>query len=466
MNGPNKLYPWQAQACKFLEELGPRTKTAVLSPNGAGKSSVVLPIAALFVPFVHPRGKVRITTADSKQLDDQVIPGIEKHLSKFGGWERKYSPYYQIRTPSGGSIVAFTTDDAGRVEGSHEELPNGPLLCIIDEAKSVNDEIFEGTDRCSYTWLLNTSTPGLLGVGRFWKNCTQHRGNGRDGTFKVIQVGLKDCPHKKKEVIDDIIRTYGENHPFTRSSVFGEFMEQDESTKYIITVSQLERCLQNPPPHRSGRKVAFCDFAAGGDENVIAVREGNRISLEAHWREKDKLAAVGRFIQHFIKLELKKDQIFGDAAARDMLDLLSEAGWDLHRQNFGAPAKGEQYVSWGAYAWLAFGQAVEKAEVILPADDTLKAQLTSRQKLITRTGKLGVMDKYRMRKEFNLPSPDRGDAVCGAWAAYELGAVGGLDMKSSLSIPAGYITTGAYEDDMPGGSVDVFDGIGANAGSL
>jgi hypothetical protein len=247
-----------------------------------------------------------------------------------------------------------------------------------------------------------------MGVGRFWKNATQHRGSGKEGTFKVVQVGLKDCPHKAAEVVADVIKTYGENHPFTRSTVYGEFMEQDEASKYIITVSALERAIRNPPPQRSGRRVAFCDFAAGGDENVIAVREGNRVSLEAHWREKDKLAAVGRFIQHFIRLGLKKEDIFGDASARDMLDLLSEAGWDINRQNFGAPAKGEQYVSWGAYAWLNFGQAIEKCEVILPADEILKAQLTSRQKLITRTGKLGVEEKYKMRKERNLPSPDRG----------------------------------------------------------
>src|SRR5207248_8244509 len=125
-----------------------------------------------------------------------------------------------------------------------------------------------------------------------------------------------------KEKVEDIISSYGENHPFTRSAVYGEFMEQDEANRYIIPLSSFERCINNPPPYRPGQRVAFCDFAAGGDENVIALREGNRITLEAHWREKDKLAAVGRFIQHFRRLELKEQEIWGDASAKDMLDLL------------------------------------------------------------------------------------------------------------------------------------------------
>jgi len=439
---------WQAEACLMLEDLSGRLKTAVVSPNGAGKSQRVVAPAALFVPFIYPQGKVKITTADAKQLDDQIIPAIERHIAKFEGWESKHSPYYQVKTPTGGGISAFTTDDPGRVEGSHQELPDGPLLWVVDEAKTVTDENQQAVDRCGYTWLLKTSTPGLMGIGRFWKDVTERRGNGKDGTYKVIQVGAEECPHKDPKIAQDIIASYGIDHPFTRSTVFGEFMAEDQTNRFCCSLSSLERCLRNPPPERPGGRVAFCDFAGGGDENVIALRSGNRITLEAHWREKDKLAAVGRFIQHFRRLELKEDAIYGDASAKDMCDLLSEAGWTINRINFGKKPENDSYISWGAYAWLSFANAVEKCEIILPFDETLKAQLTTRMKHINRTGKWAIEDKYYMSKERNLPSPDRGDAVVGVWTVYE--GHFRAESKEPFSIPSGYVTSGAVFDELDG----------------
>ena len=57
---------------------------------------------------------------------------------------------------------------------------------------------------------------------------------------------------------------------------------------------------------------AFCDFAAGGDENVLAVRRGNRVEIVATWREQDTMKAVGRFIQLFREQDLRPEQISGD----------------------------------------------------------------------------------------------------------------------------------------------------------
>jgi ABC-type branched-subunit amino acid transport system ATPase component len=82
----------------MLERVGGRLKTCVVSPNGAGKSSHVVCVAALFVPYAFPRGKVRITTADAKQLDDQIIPGLERHLPKFAGWKVS-TVLYKVSTP-------------------------------------------------------------------------------------------------------------------------------------------------------------------------------------------------------------------------------------------------------------------------------------------------------------------------------------------------------------------------------
>ena len=450
------LYDWQARALIFLEDLSGRVKVAVASPNGAGKSQRIVASAAFYVPAVFPRGRVNITTASGRQLTDQVLPALEENLRKFPSWNRVFSPYYRITTPKGGVITAFSTDDAGKVEGSHQELPDSPLLWMLDESKTINDEIDKGVDRCTYTWKIILSSPGLK-TGFFYRAFE----NASLG-YHTVQAGFKDCPHKSQSVIDDIIASYGINHPYTRSTIFGEFMDEDETNRYVVTLSALERCINNPPPFKAGPCVYFCDFAAGGDENVIAKREGNRITLEAHWREKDKLAAVGRFIQHFRRLEAKEDEIWGDAAAADMLNLLAEAGWQLHRKNFGDHGHSvpDEYLSWGSYAWRTLGIAIEKCELILPNDDTLKKQLASRQQTVTKLGKLAVEDKYVMQKERNLPSPDRGDAVAGVNAVYET-ATSTLGPKDMV-IPAGYFTEGKYlHEDGEFGSL--MDDIGAQA---
>ena len=138
------------------------------------------------------------------------------------------------------------------------------------------------------------------------------------------------------------------------------------------------------------------------------------MEIAAAWREADKRAAVGRFITEFRRASLSPEQIWCDASDKDMADLLAAAGWPLHRQNFGAPAANpEMYVSWGAEAWHETGLAIERGEVILPADDdVLHAQLTARKKEINSRGKLCLEDKHTLRRR-RLPSPDRADAVCG-----------------------------------------------------
>ena len=223
-----------------------------------------------------------------------------------------------------------------------------------------------------------------------------------------MAAGLKDCPHIAPEKIQRIIDMYGERHPFTRISIYGEFMDQDEIDRYVLNEIDLRRCLENPPVHRPGFRFAFCDFGAGHDENVIAYRDGNKIELAATWREPNKEAGAGRFIREFRKLQLKPEQICGDAADREMLLLLEEGGWPIGRQNFGAPSVlKENYLSWGAQVWIEGAGAIARCEWILPEDELLFSELTTRQKMFNVRGKLSVEEKYAMRKRGD-PKPEQG----------------------------------------------------------
>ena len=120
--------------------------------------------------------------------------------------------------------------------------------------------------------------------------------------------------------------------------------------------------------------AAFCDFAAGGDENCLAVRRGNRVQIIASWREPDTMKAVGRFIQLFREQELRPEQISADEGGLGMVmcDRLAESGWAVNRVNNGSPAdKPEAYANKGAEIWFEGRVKIERGEIILPNDPEL-----------------------------------------------------------------------------------------------
>jgi hypothetical protein len=237
--------------------------------------------------------------------------------------------------------------------------------------------------------------------------------------YVTVQAGLKDCPHISRDKVERIIATYGEEHPFTRSSIYGEFMDQDEVDRYILSDTDLRRCLDNPPEFKPGIVVLFCDSGGGHDENVIVRREGNKIEFVAGWREANKEAAAGRFIREWVQQKVKPDQVIVDAADKELWDLVERGGWPVRRQNFGlALPQNGVYTSWSSMAWMEGAAEISRCEWILPHDDILFGELTTRQKKLNVRGKWQAEEKYEMRKR-NVPSPNRADAVLGSMAVQD-----------------------------------------------
>jgi hypothetical protein len=94
-----------------------------------------------------------------------------------------------------------------------------------------------------------------------------------------------------------------------------------------------------------------------------------------------------------------------------MCDALAEAGWEVNRVNFGSTAYDtDAYTNRAAEMWYTMAKKIEAAEVILPEDEDLTAQLTCRRTITNSKGKLGVESKDSMRSR-GLASPDRADAL-------------------------------------------------------
>jgi hypothetical protein len=407
------VYDWQARILGAIDKfaLNDRIKIAVSAPNGAGKSERVVGVAILRWLNRFPRGRVILTSADAKQIDFQIMPAVKKHASRFPAWEFLGRT---IRTHDNGFFLSFTTDEPSRAEGHHKNA-HSPLLMIIDEAKSVESEIFQAIDRCTYNVLLYISSPGLK-TGRFYDAFTLHR----EQFLLLEQVGLKDCPHISEERIRDVIETYGEKAPFVRSTIFGEFMAEDEATPMAVNYERLMALLESPPGALISRHdySAFCDFAAGGDENVLAIRSGNKLLELVAWRERDTTASVGRFIIEFRKHHLRASQIWGDAGGMGtpMCDMLSDAGWPINRFDFGGKAGNSAvYYNRGCEIWMKLSRMIEKGEIVLIHDPTLISQLTTRKIFYDLKGRTRLEPKDDLRSR-GVKSPDRADAVAGCFA--------------------------------------------------
>ncbi len=194
------------------------------------------------------------TSKDLRQVNDQFWTAVRRHLHHFPQWKITDSQHL-LETPGGGFLRAFTTKDAGRVEGFHQ-APGAPLLILVDEAKSIDEEIFRGIDRCDYNVLAYISSPDEM-TGRFYEAF-------QSDLFVKFHAGLLDCKHIGKERIAQIKAWYGPNDPYTLSVLEAEFMNYGAGIPHIIEHGELEAWRDKTIGFLPGPRVFACDFARGG----------------------------------------------------------------------------------------------------------------------------------------------------------------------------------------------------------
>lgn len=406
----------QKQVLDAIER--PGSKVTARTANGAGKTTVLIPAAVIWFMTTHPRAKVVLTSGVERQVRAQLFPALHAHKPRLGGWKFNDA---DISAPNGSIALGFSTNDGARFEGFHGNKDpfydlaqhDGPLMIVVDEAKSVAQTIFDAIDRCTYQHLFIASSCGGS-AGEFYRS---HTSTAR--FFKTFQIAAEHCPYADHDKNRQLIQKRGLSDPFIRSKVFAEFMEGAEGS--IIQLGWVDRARNTAPSYQPGSRRIFCDFAAGGDENTIADRQGNRVRLAAAWREKDTMRACGQFIDHFRKLGITPatcgDIVAGDEGGlgKVILDRLAELGWHLQRTNNGSKADNpDHYRNHSAETWFEAANQLEKGQIILEnVDDRTAAQLSQRLGFTPSDGKKYIESKEDMRDR-GLDSPDRADAITGA----------------------------------------------------
>jgi phage terminase large subunit len=408
---------WQGRFFRELDRHGARI--ALKTANGAGKSSICAAGAILWHMAIHPRSKTVVYSASHRQLQTQLWPAILQRAAVLDPAEWEFQPHSgTIRHVNGSIAIIFSTNDPGKAEGHHGckraiydiAKEQGPLLIIIDEAKTVPAVFFQAFDRCTYQRLVLMSSTGSP-EGDFYEAMKA------GSAFTKIEAPASVCPHADHAKNAEIIVKRGLDHPLVQSTIFARFMEEMKDA--TISWKAIRECLEANVVHQPGRRVVFCDFAAGGDENVLALADGNKAELIRCWKEKDTVKAAGEFVALFHRLRLKPGDIYGDASGLGVgfWDQIGRMGWPINRVFNQEKPRDAAYANRAAEMWGEICDAIKRKEVILPDDDTMVAQLAGRKWSFAELGKVRLESKEDMR-ERGLESPDRAEATLNAlyWA--------------------------------------------------
>ncbi len=419
-----KFYPKQRAVLEALNKPGAFVSAAFC--NGGGKTREVI-LSAVLGHLVLKHGRAISTSGSFRQIKDQLTPALKAYEGRFPGF-RFLDNRIETRDPNV-FWDGFSTNEAGRFEGHHGS-ESSPLLLIVDEAKTVKDAIFQAIDRCrpprEFCRVLFMSSPGYA-AGEFYRSQIHPE----NLTHPPIKQRSSECPHITPEEIEADRKKWGENHPLFRSMHQAEFMPFVEGA--IVQIDALDSNLAEPPPFKpTGQRKAFCDFAwsdsASGDENVLALRDGNRVTLESCFRAKGLHAVAGRFIAEFIRLGLKSWEIEGDADGEgaNIIKQLRDMGWPIgSAHNGNEPRFNSHYANLAAEMWCEGAQAIIRGEFILPDDADLYGQMLDRKIVPHHKGLLAIESKIAM-KDPNREggpvqcSPDRADAVFGCMAPMPL----------------------------------------------
>ena len=433
---------WQIE---FLTELGEAVRArkadptlgsirmARVSGHGVGKTTLTAWIILWFMSCrSHP--VVTVTANTAGQLSSTTWRELSKwrRMAINGSWFEWNATTLKHKSFPETWVATATPWSASNPEafaGKHEEN----LLLLFDEASGIEDVIWDTAEG-------QMTTPGALWFA--FGNGTKNTGRFYDlqGRFRhrwqVDAVDSRDAKQANQSQIQQWLDDYGEDSDFFRVRVRGQFprasgsqligvdlieaaqarfkrLYGDSLRKGIAAegVGEIREYILGETPNTP--LILSVDVARmGGDETVIAVRQGRTFFAVAKYRELTHTRLVGLVAQH-IDL-IKPDAVFLDAVGigGPALDDLTAMGYEVEGVYAGAQAldprrhynkRAEMYVS--TRDWLRNGGMIDPDDMEL-ATDLREVQYG----FAGKSQALQLETKEDMRAR-NVASPDTGDTL-------------------------------------------------------
>lgn len=425
---------------EVLEDLVRRHRVALRGPHGLGKSFIGAVIVNWFATTRDLAGKdwKIITTASAwRHLEVYLWPEIHKWADRIDFETLGRTPFnprtelLDLRLKlNHGAATAVASNQPERIEGAHAD----ELLYLLDEAKIIPPATWDsvegafsgaGGDTGANAYALAMSTPGPP-AGRFYD--IHRRAPGYED-WHVRHVTLDEAVAAgriSREWAEQRARQWGVDSAMYANRVKGEFHADDEDS--VIPLAWIEAAIERwhewdraGRPSPGGPLWTGVDVGRGGDETVLADRDGWAITLTAN-RRRDTMATVaqlqareGRPIIDVIGLGAGVYDRLRELGAKPMA--YTGSGKTTARDRTGK--LGFSNVRSAAY-WRV-RELLEPAflpNLALPPDDLMISDLTTPtwRMLTGIPPKIQVEAKDDVVKRLGR-SPDRGDAVAmSLWA--------------------------------------------------
>jgi hypothetical protein len=435
--------------CDILDAIARYDRVGVKSGNGWGKS-LTLAAASLWFFDTRYMAKVPTTSGSFRQVKRSLWSELHRlaRQSKLkGSYNILQTDLERVGYEAEWFITGFSTEQPCQAEGWHAKN----LMYVLDEARAIEDEIFQAAFKACTTpgsKILCGSIPGDEN-GMFYKIFTQLR-----KTWKCFSFPTAAFKHRKYKALypDRVSQTSidekaaeGPSSPFFQTSVLANFANTSADT--IIPLDFFLKAREKPKkteidlqqqPQQS--TVWGADIARyGADKTCLCKRQGDTILL---FKQRHGMSIMDSAT--WIALECKKDTVCIDeiGVGAGTYDKLDADGFNVVGVNVArAPRDTERFANKRAELFWELREKFEKSEIDLSqldrkTCDQLQHQITSIRYKFAR-GKLLVESKEDMKKR-GLPSPDMADALVLSYAADAFNVTSNIEIKAFASKAVDY----------------------------
>ena len=428
--------PWQEITMRSVWN---NPRTAVVCCNGAGKTHVAAQTALAFMMCFQPC--IIVTTAGSwNQVKLQLWKEMRSQYHRL-------PPAYQLgrmhttvwNISDDWYAVGFSTNKPGLFEGFH--APH--VLIILDEAKSIPGDIFDGANRIfsgktKVARCLQLSTPGVPSGRHFdafhehahrWAGISVNRYEATY-TFNGQTYRIPPTEHVTEEFAKDMLEEYGPDNPVYRSMILGQWTQEDSYR--LFSVDLINSMKRTPPDnlidpvHWMGADVAR---SLDGDESVLYHvvdyhnSDGDIVSVwmeheEFHTRDASVYRERLKRAANVWGVPRRNINIDGVGIGGPVCDELRREGWPVNEIISGASSerKSPRLANVRSEIWWDVSEKARKGLIYGLTDHRTIAQLSDPRFYYNKRDEIQVEPKdmtrsrlVRERASSPWHSPDRAD---------------------------------------------------------